>query len=485
MRLKIQEILNATKGKLVCGNPDMVIEGISTDSRTLQKDELFVALSGEKFDGHDFFDQVLEKGGMGAVVSHAVDVDLPVIIEVNNTLRAYGDIANVYRKKFDIPIVAITGSNGKTTTKNMTASILSQRFYVLSPEKSFNNQVGVPATLLKLNENHEVAVIELGTNMPGEIERLTQIVEPNIGVITNIAATHLEKLKSVEGVAKEKSSLLKSVKYSVLNADDDYFEFLASKASGEIVTFSIKRQEGKEENNQRTNITPTSRSLQSSRITRKSTTSNLQSTVSLDTTASNISLTDDGRPKFNLIFNGNCVCKVLLPCLGEYNIYNALAAANIGKIMDLDYAEIKAGLENYKPAEMRMQPIYKDGITFINDAYNSNPRSLSLALEYFSRFECRGKKIAVLADMLELGECSAQLHRQIGENMPSSISVLITVGDYAKMIAEGAENRVPNVYSLQNNLEVSKLLNEIVNEGDVVLFKGSRNTKLEEVLEKF
>jgi len=452
MEFKIKEIVEATKGELIRGNPETIIKGISTDSRALQKNELFVALYGENFDGHNFIGQVKEKGGIGAIISHPVEQELPIIIKVEDSLRAYGDIASAYRNRFDIPIVGITGSNGKTTTKNMTSSILSERFCVLSPEKSFNNQIGVPATLLQLNNQHDVAVLELGTNMPGEIKRLTQIARPNIGVITNIGATHLEKLKSIKGVAEEKGDLLKDVEFAVLNADDDYFDRLAEKVNGQIVAFGVKRKI-------------------------KNTTYNIS--------ASDISLTDDNRPKFNLFFDEISVCEIKLPCLGEYNVYNSLAAAAVGKIMGLNSEEIKVGLENYKPAEMRMQKFFRNGITIINDAYNSNPRSLSSALEFFDRLHCRGKKIAVLADMLELGEDSAQLHRQIGEKIPPSIDVLITVGDYAKLFAESAEKMVPNIHSLSSNLEASKLLNNIFEEGDAILLKGSRGMKLEEVLENW
>lgn len=485
MEFEIEEIIDATKGKLVRGDTSAVIKRISTDSRTLQENDLFVALSGEKFDGHDFLDQVAEKGGIGAIVSRPVDVNLPIMVEVDDTLNAYGDIAKANRKKFDIPIIAITGSNGKTTTKNMTASILSQRFCVLRPEKSFNNQIGVPATLLKLNHQHEVAVLELGTNMPGEITRLSQIAQPNIGVITNVGATHLEKLGSIEGVAEEKSDLLKDVEFSVLNADDDNFDLLAKKANGQVVTFGVRGQRAMGQWGYSVKTSPEGLSARTYNAIRdKHQAPRTTHHAPHNITASDISLTDDGRPKFNLIFDDVPVCEIELPCLGEYNVYNALAAASVGRIMGLDYKKIKVGLEKYKPAEMRMQKINQNGITIINDAYNSNPRSLSLALEFFSKLDCQGKRVAVLADMLELGENSAELHRQIGEKMPSSIDVLITVGDCAKLIAEAAKETGLTVHSFQSNLEVSRLLNEIVTEDDAVLLKGSRGMKLEEVLEE-
>ena len=208
MHLTIAEILQVTQGKLIQGNPNTVITHVSTDSRTLKKDDLFVALVGEKFDGHNFLDGVCQQGAIGAVVSKPVtdvsQLTSPIIIQVSDTLVALGDIANCHRRKFDLPIVAITGSNGKTTTKDITSSVLAQRFSVFKSEKSYNNQIGIPTRLMQLGEGDEVAVLEIGTSWPGEIERLSQITAPTLGVITNIGPAHLELLGSIEGVAEER-----------------------------------------------------------------------------------------------------------------------------------------------------------------------------------------------------------------------------------------------------------------------------------------
>ena len=210
MNLTIAEILQATQGALLQGDPKTVITQVSTDSRTLKKGDLFVALVGEKFDGHNFLQGVCRQGAVGAVVSKPItdlsQLGSPVIIQVSDTLVALGDIANCHRRKFDLPIVAITGSNGKTTTKDITSAVLAQRFSVFKSEKSYNNQIGIPTRLMQLNEGDEIAVLEVGTSWPGEIERLSQITAPTLGVITNIGPAHLELLGSIEGVAEGERS---------------------------------------------------------------------------------------------------------------------------------------------------------------------------------------------------------------------------------------------------------------------------------------
>ena len=241
MNLKIAEILQATQGNLIQGNPNTVITQVSTDSRTIKKGDLFVALVGEKFDGHNFLEGVCQQGAIGAVVSKPLtdtsQLAPSIIVQVNDTLVALGDIANCHRRKFDLPIIAITGSNGKTTTKDITTSVLAQRFSVFKSEKSYNNQIGIPSRLMQLSEADEIAVLEIGTSWPGEIERLSQITAPTVGVITNIGPAHLELLGSIEGVAEEKGALLAHVEQAILNADDSMTPRLAGRVCGQITTF--------------------------------------------------------------------------------------------------------------------------------------------------------------------------------------------------------------------------------------------------------
>ena len=303
MNLTIAEILKATDGKLIRGDANTTVTQISTDSRTVKCGDLFVPLIGEKFDGHDFLNQVRQKGAIGAVISKQIEADLPTIIQVKDTLIALGDIANCHRRKFNLPIVAITGSNGKTTTKDMTAAILSQACSVFKSEKNYNNQIGVPLRLLQLTDADEIAVMEIGANSPGEIERLSQILEPMVGVITNIGPTHLELLGSIEGVAEEKGALLEHVEFALLNADDPMTRRLVRlvrRARGQIFTFGYR--------------------------------------FDADVSAREIEIDSSGKPSFTLWIDGRDTERIHLPCLGKHNISNALAAASVG---------VWAGLTSY------------------------------------------------------------------------------------------------------------------------------------------
>lgn len=387
MNFEIREIVKATSGKLLKGDPRLLIKGISTDSRTIKKGELFVALSGRLFkalpdshlDGHDFLKMALEKGAIGAVIAKNIDLGFPVLIRVNDTLDAYQAIARYWRQKFNLPVIAITGSNGKTTTKNMAVAILSEKYKVLSSEESFNNQVGVPSTILRLRSNHQVLVLEMGTNMPGEIEILSNIAKPTVAVITNIGPTHLEKFKTIQGVAKEKKSIFKRVRIRIMGRDG---------------------LEPMEQNKE--------------------------------------------------------------------------VARKIGRILGLSKQEIVRGLKKFKPAKMRLERIKRKGVLIINDAYNANPISMKYALKVLDKENGQGRKIAVLADMLELGACSDKYHKEIKDYLPKSISILITVGQKAKLIGGDYSYRYPH--------EASRRLRSLLRPGDIVLLKGSRAMRLEKII---
>ena len=447
MNLTVAEILRATRGKLARGAPNTVITQISTDSRTIREGDLFVALVGERFDGHDFIDSARRAGARGAVVSKQTETDLPIVIEVKDSLIALGDIAAFYRAKFNLPIVAITGSNGKTTTKDMTTSALSQRFSVFQSEKNYNNQIGIPSRLLELNDNNELAVLEIGTNRPGEIERLSQIVKPTVGVITNIGHSHLELLGSLEGVAKEKGALVENVDCAVLNADDSMTPQLARRACGKITTFGCGSD--------------------------------------ADISAHEIEIQALGKPSFTLRINNRNATRINLPCLGVHNVSNALAAASVGFWAGLTATEIREGLENFQPATMRMQPIECNGLYFINDAYNSNPDSLKQALEFLAGTPTSGKRIAILGDMLELGGESEKLHVEAGMNLPENIDALICVGTRGRDIIRGASGRVETTFACETAKAAAKQLRKFSRAGDVVLIKGSRGMKLEQIVEEY
>lgn len=450
MNLTITEILQVTQGNLIQGNPNIKITQVSTDSRTIKKGDLFVALVGEKFDGHNFLEGVCQQGAAGAVVSKPItDVSqstLPIIVQVSDTLIALGDIANCHRRQFNLPIIAITGSNGKTTTKDITTSVLAQQFSVFKSEKSYNNQIGIPSRLMQLDEGDEIAVLEIGTSWPGEIERLSQITAPTVGVITNIGPAHLELLGSIEGVAEEKGALLAHVEHAILNADDPMTPTLAGRVCGQITTFGWQND--------------------------------------ADISASEIEIDSFGKPTFTLKIGGNEVERVHLPCLGKHNIYNALAAAGVGIWAGLTPTEIRTGLERFQPADMRMQPIIHSDLHIINDAYNSNPESLKSALAFLSDIEITGKRIAILGDMLELGEHSHAFHLKTGQAIPANINLLITVGPHSRAIADGAANIVESIISCDTPKQAAQQLIKYAQSGDAVLIKGSRGIKLEQVLEE-
>jgi UDP-N-acetylmuramoyl-tripeptide--D-alanyl-D-alanine ligase len=450
MNLTIAEILQATQGNLIRGNPNTMVTQVSTDSRALKKGDLFVTLVGEKFDGHNFLENVCQQGAIGAVVSKPVaefsQLAPPIIIQVNDTLVALGDIANCHRRKFDLPVVAITGSNGKTTTKDITTSVLAQRFSVFKSEKSYNNQIGIPSRLMQLSKADEIAVLEIGTSWPGEIERLSQITAPTVGVITNIGPAHLELLGSIEGVAEEKGALLEHVEHAILNADDPMMPRLVRRVCGQITTFG--------------------------------------SQADADVSAGEIEIDRLGKPAFTLKIGGNEIDRVHLPCLGKHNIYNALAAAGVGLWAGLTPAEIRMGLEHFQPADMRMQPIVHNDLLIINDAYNSNPESLKSALVFLSDIGIAGKRIAILGDMLELGERSHALHLKAGQAIPTNINLLITVGTHSGSIADGAEGIVESIISCDTPKQAAQQLTKYARPGDAVLIKGSRGVKLEQVLEE-
>ena len=450
MQFSVQEIINITDGQLVQGRLNQMVDRVSTDSRSLCAGDLFLALRGEYFDGHDFLSQAVFDGAMGLVVSR-VDIslkklDVSLVIRVPDTLQAYGDLAKAHREKFDGPVIAVTGSNGKTTTKEMINSVLSVKFRVFKSEKNYNNLIGLPKSLLELPvQKSEIAVFELGTNRPGEIARLTDIVRPTVGLITNIGFSHIKFLKDLDGVAKEKCSLLQNVSVAILNNNDTKLANIQTDLTTNRVNFGTDG----------------------------------------DVVAQNIHLNCDGLASFQLVINqlGRSI-PIHLPCIGYHNVFNALAAAAVGYWAGLTLEQIKTGLETFRTVQMRLQSININGFRIINDAYNANPDSVQSALELFSDLHANGEKIAVLGDMLELGEQSNRLHLQIGENIPTNLDLLITVGKLSRQIAKGAEKRISHIISCDSAEDVVPIIDRHLSDGDIILIKGSRRLKLEQIVEE-
>jgi len=449
------EIVEAAQGTLLSGNPAHAFAGISTDSRTIKKDDCFLAIEGDAYDGHTFVPQVLDKKVKGLIVNKTrkdglqwdlIAAQETVSIGVADTLTALGALAAYHRRESTASVVAITGSNGKTSTRSMTTEILAKRFTILSPEKNFNNEVGLPLTLLRLTPSHEWAVLELGMNHPGEISRLGDICRPDIGLITNIGPAHLEGLGSLEGVMHAKGELLEKIKPNgnvILNADDPMTRHLAQKTSEKPILFGL------------------------------SDTADIRG-VDIAAQSDGISFTLDIRGEKTRI-------KLCVP--GRFMVTNALAAASIGHIVGIPLPEIKAALENFKPIQGRMNlHRMRDDITLIDDTYNANPGSMKAAIRTLQDLKKKNRGIAVLGDMLELGESSWSLHREIGLFAArAGMSRLYATGEYADAIAKGAREggmADKDIFRGTKDDIFSDMMKVLASD-DWVLVKGSRGMRME------
>jgi UDP-N-acetylmuramoyl-tripeptide--D-alanyl-D-alanine ligase len=437
----------------------MEIAGVSIDSRTVKKGELFVALKGDRFDGHDFVPDAIERGAWGALVDRAALENrfsslggLKNILPVEDTLYALQEMSHQHRRKFPIAVVGITGSNGKTTTKEMLAGILKQKGPVLKNEGNLNNHIGVPLTLMKLNASHRAAAVEMGMSAPGELDTLARLVHPTVGVITNIGPAHLEFFGSMDKVAEAKGELLDNLasdSTAVLNADDHYFETLRSKFSGRALTFGIRNK--------------------------------------ADVSASRIRQ-DAGHADFTLSAEGGAI-DIRLRAPGTHNIYNALAAAAAALAVGMPLDAVKEGLNDFTPISMRSEIKEVRGRTILADYYNANPASMDAAITTLASLSPGRKSFAVLGDMLELGQAAVGAHRAVGATAArAGVGIVITVGDLAKHIGEGAiEGGMPRerVLHAPTHAEAAELLKKLSRPGDVILIKGSRGMKMEKILEGF
>jgi UDP-N-acetylmuramoyl-tripeptide--D-alanyl-D-alanine ligase len=446
-------------GELVERLESMDITGVSIDSRSIRKGELFVAIKGERFDGHDFVPEVMKKGAWGALVERSAlksrqnDLGgLKNILPVEDTVYALQEMSFMHRKKFTIPVVGITGSNGKTTTKEMLASILTQKGPVLKNEGNLNNHIGVPLTLLKLEPRHRSAAVEMGMSAAGEIRTLGRIVSPDVGVITNIGPAHLEFLGSLDGVAGAKAELLGSIKpggAAVLNADDRYFEPFRKTWKGSVVSFGIEHT----------------------------------ADVSAGDVRQEAEFTD-----FTLAMDGSRTT-VRLRAVGRHNVLNALAAAAAARAVGMTIEAARAGLEDFVPVAMRSEIKTVQGRTVFADYYNANPGSVEAALETLVSLRPGARSVAVLGDMLELGTGGVEAHREMGRAAARlGVDALITVGPLSKHMLEGAREAgmpLSSLFAAGSHAEAAELLRKHSRTGDAVLVKGSRGMKMEKILEAF
>lgn len=423
------------------------ITEISTDTRNLPKGCLFIAIKGERFDGHTFIENAIESGASAAVSEYQVG-SCPCVI-TDNTRLALLKIASYYRRKFTPILVGITGSVGKTTTKEMVALVLSEKYKTLKTQGNFNNEIGLPKTLFNLNSKHEAAVIEMGMSHFGEIERLTKTAAPTMAIITNIGFSHIENLGTQEGILKAKLEILNGMKPEaplIINGDDPYLAPLKKSIDRPVYLYGIKNNE-------------------------------------CDFRAENIA-EEDGYTSFKLKFKNESI-QLIIPCVGIHNVMNAAAAFAVGILNGLTSDEIASALKKYKPDGMRQNVVQKGDKTVIIDCYNASPDSMDAALNVLSGMKCTGRKIAVLGDMLELGEASEKLHRMVGDYASKyHPDMLFCYGKESKFIAMQAQKNEVNVFASEDKKEIIEKIEKYIKSGDTILFKASRGMKLEEIIEK-
>jgi UDP-N-acetylmuramoyl-tripeptide--D-alanyl-D-alanine ligase len=430
--------------------PDDVAMGYSIDSRTVRPDELFFAVKGERLDGHDFVEQALERDAVAAVVSRN---DLSRygskarLLAVNDTLAALQTLATAVRKLWGKPLIGVTGSAGKTTTKEAIAHVLASRFRVLKSEGNFNNHFGLPLMLLKLEPEHEVAVIEIGMSHAGEIRALARIAQPEIGVVTNVAPVHLEFFDSLAAIARAKYELIESLPAgatAVLNADDDYVSQFGRDFRGKVVMYGTRPE--------------------------------------ADVRAENIVACGAEGSEFDILVN-SCREHARLPLVGAHNILNALAAVAVGMERGLKPSEAVSALATLAPADKRGEVVKLGNITVINDCYNSNPKALNAMVDVLAAMPAK-RRIVVAGEMLELGAAGEEMHRQAGEHAAKKkIDVVVGVRGQAQALVEQARRSGARAEFVSTSEEAGEWLARETRDGDVVLLKASRGVKLERALE--
>jgi UDP-N-acetylmuramoyl-tripeptide--D-alanyl-D-alanine ligase len=450
--LPLSQIAQLTGNSLSAGDGSLVIDKVSTDSRTIKRGELFVALCGENFDGHNFVEAIAIAGAAGAIVNSNWKGKVPenfALIRVKDTLLAYQQLAANYRKSLKLNVVAITGSNGKTSTKDFAAAVLARRFRVTKTQANFNNHVGLPRTILEATSQDEIAVWEIGMNHPGEVAALAKIAAPDVGIITNIGVAHIEFMGSRERIAEEKGALAEAIGAEgtiILNADDPFTQGITARAHGKVILAGT-----------------TGGTIRASEVN--------QSGTGTDFT----------------ILEGAHRCRAQLPVPGLHMVQNALLAVAAGRVFGLSVEECAAGLVSAPLTKARLQVKEIRGVQFLDDSYNANPDSMKAALRTLVELDAEGQRIAVLGEMRELGDESESGHREVGETAAAlKVDHLIAIGNVAATIAEAAKRAgLENSSTVTSTAEAAELLTDLAEPGDLVLIKGSRLARTEQVIEVF
>jgi len=440
------------------GEPSQKFQGVSINSRTLKPGELFFCIRGDRFDGHEFLNDAIEKKAAGVVVSDHEKLDESLAqqagifaVAVPDTLHALQELASYHRDQFSIHVIGVTGTNGKSTTKEMIASVMKMRYSTLKTEGNLNNHIGLPLTLLELKPSHEAAVIEMGMSAAGEIKRLADIAKPQIGVITNISQAHMIQLKTLKDIQAAKGELFQSLNENstaIVNADDPLVYELAEQLRAGVITFGIDNE--------------------------------------ADVRATDIRPSEDSGYDFTLNVLDKAVA-VHLPFLGRFNIYNALAAAAVGHALDISPAQIKTGLGAKHKLSQRGEAVRYGDIDVINDTYNANPQSMREAMQILKERATDGRKFLIIGDMLELGEGEQSAHQQLGnEATEYGFDFLVTVGELAGLAGSSAVESgmtKDQVHCFDRHRMAAEFLKTVVQPGDCLLFKGSRGSHMETVLE--
>ncbi|MFR3521429.1 MAG: UDP-N-acetylmuramoyl-tripeptide--D-alanyl-D-alanine ligase [Clostridia bacterium] len=451
--LTIKELILASEGQLVSKcNEETIVSNIVIDSRKAGKDSAFVAIVGENLDGHNFINLAINQGCKTIIKNKNNNVDIENkevnVIEVSDTEIALGDIAKFYKNKFKIPFIAVTGSVGKTTTRDMVYSTISAKYNSLKNVGNLNNQFGVPLTLFNLNKEHECAVIEMGMSGFNEIEYLANIVNPQIGIISNIGYSHVEHLGSRDGIFKAKMEIATNFDENsllIVNGDDDCLKTLKTKdLVYKLRTFGFDKDN--------------------------------------DIYCESYEM-DEESINFVAVINGKKE-ELFIPTVGKHNIYNAMAAILVGLNLNMTIEEIKDGLKNFQCTKNRLDIIKKDKLTIIDSVYNASIDSMSAALNILGRYENR--RVAILGDMFEMGEFAEFGHRQVGKAALGNIDIMIAIGkDSEFIVKELKENNMNenNLYHFETKEEAIESLDNIIKDDDVILVKASRGMNLEKVVE--
>ena len=448
MEMTFKEMLNAIDGEVIVQKEEANFNKLCIDTRKVEKDNVFLAIKGANFNGNDFAIKALESGASVAIIDEVKFDEQDAqgkgtIIKVKNTREALLNLAKFYREKLGLKVVGVTGSTGKTSTKDLIAALLSDKYKVFKTKGNFNNDIGLPLMILELTSDYDVAVLEMGMSSLGEIELLADVARPDIGVITNIGLSHIENLKTQENILKAKmeiSTFFNKENVLIVNGEDKLLQNISSNV------FKVKKIGYNHE---------------------------------YDVYASNIILREEETEFLAHAFGEEAVFN--LPMAGKHNVLNTMLAIEVSECLGVSFKQMVKGLENLEATSMRLQVVKKQGLTIINDCYNASPDSMKSSLDVLSAYK-NGRRVAILGDMYELGDESEKAHYEVGKYAKDKVDTLIVIGGYIKNFKDGFDS--DNIIMYNTKEECIKELENIVKLDDVVLIKASRGVKLEDVVKK-